>query len=645
MSYGQRPKVQKPNPRMIDSIRREQGVRTNDTLSNRRDRNRSGQAKQEKAEITQYLIINHYRDTTFVDTTLSLKKDYKFNYLRKDNFELLPFSNLGQTYNKLSENFAHENTLPLFAARARHFNYMELEDTYYYHVPTPLTELFYKTAFQQGQLLDAMFTTNISKHFNFSIGYKGLRSLGVYQHILTSTGNFRFTANYYNKTNRYRARAHFLSQDLMNQENGGLLDEDLEKFESGNSDFLDRGTFDPRFQNAESILIGKRFYLEHEYDLFRESDSLKDYALTIGNKIHFEDKYYQYKQDVASGYLGGSFGNVIHDKVTLEDFRFGGFLSFRSKILGNINFNVDYLNLNYGYNSLVNLEGNFIRNRIKESLIQIGGAYKKEFSFLKFRGNFSLNLSEPLSGNHLRLEADIPLFKTETFTAFFANNSAQPNFNQLLFQSDYINYNWDNYGDFENVTSQTIGGGWKSEKYLNLFVDYSLINNYTYFGVEDNIVQPLQNDGTVSFLKFKVNKEFRLGHFGLDNTIMYQNILDGTTVFNVPEFISRNTFYYENHLFDKALYLQTGITFKYFTKYNMNAYDPVLAEFYVQNDQELGGFPMFDFFVNAKVRQTRLFFKLEHFNSSFTGYNYYSAPNYPYRDFVIRFGLVWNFFL
>jgi len=25
--------------------------------------------------------------------------------------------------------------------------------------------------------------------------------------------------------------------------------------------------------------------------------------------------------------------------------------------------------------------------------------------------------------------------------------------------------------------------------------------------------------------------------------------------------------------------------------------------------------------------------------------NYLSAPNYPYRDFNIRFGLVWNFFL
>ena len=77
----------------------------------------------------------------------------------------------------------------------------------------------------------------------------------------------------------------------------------------------------------------------------------------------------------------------------------------------------------------------------------------------------------------------------------------------------------------------------------------------------------------------------------------------------------------------------------------MNGYDPLLAEFYTQNDTELGGFPKLDFFLNVKIRQTRLFLKAEHFNSSFTGYNYFSAPNQPYRDFTIRFGLVWDFFL
>ena len=178
-------------------------------------------------------------------------------------------------------------------------------------------------------------------------------------------------------------------------------------------------------------------------------------------------------------------------------------------------------------------------------------------------------------------------------------------------------------------------------------MDYTSIDDYTYFKKSniENLVKPNQYNETINYFRVKVSKEIKYNKFTLNNTIRYQTVLDGEGVLNVPEFTTRNTLYYSNHLFKKALYLQTGVTLSYFTKYNTNAYDPLLAEFYVQNENELGGFPRLDFFINAKIKQTRIFLKAEHFNSSFTGYNFYSAPNYPYRDFVVRFGLVWNFFL
>ena len=53
------------------------------------------------ATIDQYQIITLEHDTTYVDTSLTIKSAYRQNYLRKDNFGLLPFSNIGQTYNTL----------------------------------------------------------------------------------------------------------------------------------------------------------------------------------------------------------------------------------------------------------------------------------------------------------------------------------------------------------------------------------------------------------------------------------------------------------------------------------------------------------------------------------------------------------------
>ena len=95
----------------------------------------------------------------------------------------------------------------------------------------------------------------------------------------------------------------------------------------------------------------------------------------------------------------------------------------------------------------------------------------------------------------------------------------------------------------------------------------------------------------------------------------------------------------------KPLYLQTGVTFRYFSKYKMNAYNPLISEFTLQNTYEIGDFPLFDFFVNLQISRLRMFFKLENFSASFTGRNYYSAPTHPYRDLTFRLGVVWNFFI
>ena len=76
----------------------------------------------------------------------------------------------------------------------------------------------------------------------------------------------------------------------------------------------------------------------------------------------------------------------------------------------------------------------------------------------------------------------------------------------------------------------------------------------------------------------------------------------------------------------------------------MRNYNPIISEFVNQNNQLFGGFPIINAFFNAKIRQTRLFLIAEHINANKKSPRYFSAPGYPYRDFMVRFGLVWNFF-
>lgn len=632
----------KPSPEKQDYI----DSRTNDSLGRGTSRKGKPVVKNTEAKIEDYKIISHEQDTTYVDTTLTIYKDYKYNYLRRDNFDLLPFSNLGQTYNSLSYDFSSNYLMPEFGARARHFNYMEIEDINYYYMPTPFTELMFKTSFEQGQLLDSFFTVNTSPQLNFSIAYKGLRSLGKYQHILTSTGNFRFTTNYKTKNKRYNARAHIVTQDLLNEENGGLDEESLADFESGNEEFLDRAVFDPRFENAESIMRGSRFHLEHSYNLVQRKDSVASNTLSIGNTLTFENKYFQFDQSNQNDFFGDAFVNSsLRDKVTLENFNASANASYYNDKLGQLKFMVGYTNFNYGYNDLVSLGGNLITNRIKGDVVSVGGAYKNKIGGFLIDGKLGINVAGDFDGNFLDAKAQYNINDDSSAEGRININSRAPNYNFLLYHSDYLNYNWHN--DYSNIEIRQLSFAFNSKKLLNVELDYTSLENYTYFERtgEEDLVKPNQANETVNYFRVKLVKEFKYGKFALNNTVRYQTVLDSDNIVSIPEIVTRNTLYFSDHLFKRALFLQTGISFSYFTKYNMNGYDPVLAEFYVQDQNELGGFPRLDFFVNAKIRQTRIYLKAEHFNSSFTGYNFYAAPGYPYRDFTIRFGLVWNFFL
>lgn len=607
------------------------------------DRGSKKIAKNTEAKIEDYKIISRKGDTTFVDTTLTIQKEYKFNYLRRDYFELLPFNNMGQTYNSLSHNISSQRTLPGFGIKGKHFNYMSVDDTQYYHVPTPLTELMFKSNFEQGQLLDAFFTTNTSEQFNFSIAYKGMRSLGKYQHILSSTGNFRFTTNYRTKNKRYHVRAHMVTQDILNQENGGISDEDLLEFENGNEEFIDRSLFDPLFEDAQSNLEGRRFYLDHTYQL-KSKDSLGYNGLNIGNAIFIEDKYYHYTQNRNAAVFGDAFvTSNLSDKNTFEHFYTTFFVDYSNTLVGKISAQLNYNAFNYGYNSLVVLNGQTITNRLKESVLSFEGSYERDFGPVELKANLGINVSGDLEGNFLDAQANYTINDDMRATARINLNSSVADYNFRLYQSDYLNYNWQN--SFKNQQSQQLAFDFYSKKYGILSLDYSTINNYLYFENKGEGVKPYQNGSIVNYARAKYVKEVKFRNFALHNTIMYQQVLDGDEVLNVPQLNTRHTLYYANEFFEKALYLQTGVTLSYFSEYNMNAYDPVLSEFYIQNQKALGNFPRLDFFINAKIQQTRLFLKAEHFNSAMTGYNFYSAPNYPYRDFIVRFGIVWNFFL
>ncbi|WP_298767035.1 putative porin [uncultured Polaribacter sp.] len=600
-----------------------------------------------KTKYTDYKIFSHKRDTTYVDTTLSIQKEYKFNYLRKDLFEFLEFHNQGQQLNNLGYSFNNVQRLPDIGFTAKQASYFEIDDIKYFEVPTPTSEILYRTGLQQGQVLDAFFSANFSRRLNVSIAYKGLRSLGAYRRALVSNGNFRSSFHYRTKNNQYQVRGHLTTQDFFHQENGGLPEVSLQNFIADEEEFENRARLDVNLNDAESIFDSSRFYLEHSFKLIASKDTVnnKDFSnLKVGHIYTTETKNYDFTQTSITTNIFGdaSSSNPASTKVETKTTNNEVNLEFNSKyVLGKFKAKANLTSYTHGYDTILNSNSQINKLKINGNAISFGADWNAKIKNFKLNADAGITPGNGrLSGNYIKAEAILEKDSVFSLKGTLLLNSKSPNFNTILHQSIYDDYNWQNE-NFSNVNTRDLGFDLQS-KWLNASLNLTNIDNYTYFNENS---QPDQFEDQIVYLKVKANKEFKVGKFALDNTLMYQNVSSGSAVFRVPEFVTRNTLYYADYWFKgKPMLVNIGVTFKYFTAYNANAYNPLLAEFRIQNDEEIG-FPTFDVFFNAQVRRTRLFLKIDNATSSLTGRNYFSAPNYPYRDFTIRFGLVWNWFI
>ncbi len=602
---------------------------------------RSDKKAEKKPPIDLYKIYDLHNDTTYVDTTLSIQKEYKYNLLRKDIFGLLPFANEGHTYNTLDFNRVKKSIFPNFGFTAKHFNYLEVDDIKYYSVPTPLTDLYYKTVMEQGQTLDAFLTVNTKPNLNFSIAYKGLRSNGKYINNISSSGNFRFTSSYFTKDKRYILNAHFTGQDISNQENGGIKDVSL--FESSEDPYKERDRLDVYFYNATSLLKGNRFFIDHSFKLNKENPN----SLIIKHQFNQEYKFFEFTQNTISSRFGDSYTNKINNKTRYNQLynKFGA--GFTTEKYGDFILFVDYNKYNYYYNSVVYdaNENILVPNSLNDNIASFGGNYTYFLHGIRLNLLFSNSITNQSISN-VEASAQYKLNDDYSFQFKYQKQNSLPNLNYTLYQSDYVDYNW--YNNFKNEKRNQFEFSAQT-KWLNVDVNYTILDDYLYF---DNItndittltVKPFQYSNTINYLSVKASKEIKFWKLALDNTVLYQNVTQNDEIINVPEIVTRQSLYFSEHVFKKAMFIQTGFIFNYFTEYYQNDYNPLIGEFYIQHEKKIGNFPMIDFFINAKVRQTRIYLKAEHFNSAWTGYNYFSAPNYPYRDFLVRFGLVWNFF-
>jgi hypothetical protein len=470
--------------------------------------------------------------------------------------------------------------------------------------------------------------------------------MGYYFNELTSTGSFRFLTSYNTTDKRYYLKAHFTAQDFMLRENGGLSD--LSQFEYPEGPYTNKARLDVYLEDGNSLLKGNRVFIDHSFRLSKNNPN----SLVLHHQFIGETMSYRYANSTATNRFGQYFTSSVNDKTRYNKMynQFG--VAYKHDKYGSLKAYIEDINYNYFYNSYLYTNTGFISNNHNVRLNTIGANYFYKINNWKLNADAKIGVVGPAT-NQLDLIARRTFGQNTLIELGYQKLSKIPDFNYTLFQSSFLNYNW--YNNFKNEKVNSFYAKLNS-KWINTEVNYRVLNDHLYFtntsatlnqdGLPTELLaKPFQYSNTINYFAVKAGREFTFGKFGSDHTFLYQKVSQNDAILNVPEFLTRNSIYYNNYFFKKALYIQTGVTLNYFTKYYANEYNTILGDMTVQTDKQIGNYPVFDYFLNAKIKTFRLFLKAENINSKFTTkQDYFASPNYPARPFMIRFGLTWMFF-
>ncbi|MDW9380868.1 putative porin [Chryseobacterium sp. JV558] len=596
-----------------------------------------------KPTINDYLYQTQFSEKKVFDTVMTFDKTYIFSQQNnKDNFGRVQTANIGSGFNPLVFEVNDEQNLSLLPSN-KSYMIIGANDVKYYDVKTPTATFVYHNAMRNGAALTSTYTQNIGKRFNFALEYMGLRSQGLYRNSLAANNNTLFSGHYISKSGNYEIFAHYLHQNVNNQESGGITEDNL--FMNGDSNYSNRQNAQVNLVSSSSQFSYRRYYLSHQFTPFNSGK----FPFSIRHIISHQGNKYYYNQSGLESYWYDAPTELV-DGFPLTTKKYSeNFSNTVSLVFNNEKFKLDagvrYQMIKLGIRDVVALNNVPFPGELKENRIgAVGNLHVKLWdkiqlnSFLEF-SNGSQFKSYLKTTNNLKFEP----IKDYFVNAKVNFQSAYPSFNYLLNTSVYNNFNY----YLENAKNQSVMevGGSINLKWFKteIFANYFRIDNFTYFDSNGN---PKQSDNSVNISQIGGDATFSFNKFHLNTRVHFQNTLTNKELLPMPSFIGRANFFYQTQAFKKAAEIQAGIKVYYFSKFASRDYFPVLNEYILPRADSfsIGGQPIADIYINMKVKKMFFFIEGQQIGTVISNNKAYAFPHYPVYDFRLNIGIVWYLF-
>jgi Putative porin len=502
--------------------------------------------------------------------------------------------------------------------------YYDTQEPRYYDSKSPYTRMYVVWGGNGRAMTHIEFTRNINKRWNFGFNY---RPILVDRQQQRSIGDRQTISHYYDLFTTYTSKneKYFLAFNYRRirhrvRENGGISVSATPAY----ADYFDANALpaliNGKSQFAETEELRQNFHVYHQYKL------AKPFQVYQTMDYHVRDNIFRI--DSTQGHK--LFKRTFIDSAKSEDIN--EFKTFQTEI--GIKGNAAFLFYDFYYK----FRG--VQNRI---LLQPGYTSIAHESYVGAKVALRFDsLSELKGAAELMLDGNYKLegeLNTPWLDASLTSVLAKSAYLQQAYRGSHSLWLNDLSNTFSNQLKGFLKLKWRG-LYFNPGVTYTVLSNYIYFAEKDGQVVPFQSGGNQQVFSPEMNmtlKFFR--RFYLRPSITYTQLWkNDDDAIRIPELFVNTQLTYENQLLNKALQLQLGVDVHYKSDYKALAYRIDTQSYYLQNENVVQGYPVIDVFLNAKIKQGRLFVKYHNAAQTGSSTGYMLTYGYPAVGSIIDFG-------
>lgn len=585
-------------------------------------------------------IINNIGKRQAMDT--SVYDIHRFSFVDRYEKRYQDLGNIGTAIQPIFYEFSEK------IGRSTGFNVYDLyfkdaEDIQFYNTQSPYSRIAMVLGGQGRAITEAEYNRNIDYRSNIGFNYRGIFVDEQIERVRRGDRNvtgvsYNIHGNFHTINRKYWLLAALSRNNHVVDEYGGVRNTSPETpFE----DFF-RDTVKVRLNNSVARDLRRQYFLYHEYHVskimevfhqFEHYDQLMRFTSDLNadpedeilperilteeeislrtkpSHVRDRNKFDEWSNKVGlSGTVGDGFYKVYYQNRQLAfDYRYMTF---------------DTLPINVKEQE--NLAGVMMRIGNNPEKHIIGQFDYLEGGFYNFFGKIAFR---PLYGSVRQLKRKPSLLETAyrgTFNIWDINPEAP-------------------------VTSEVRAGilvG--TEKFtIDASLVFQRLTNYIYFTQNElNKTIAQQNTETVTALMPQLRLIKWWGnHFLTKGEIIYSKLGgENYEVYPVPDLFTNFQVSFHDISFKGNLEWQLGIDFHWKSSYFAPAYDPLIQQFYIQDNFETPGAPVIDVFMNAKINRARIFVKYVNLFQVLQGYGYMPTPYYPGQVATFDFGVNWAFY-